>query len=387
MAEKNKLKRRKDGRLKRSVFLGYKPDGSEDREYVYGYTEKEVEANLFELKMKIARKERIVDDNVTVAEWANIWMESYKTGKEFKTLQMYDITIRNHIIKELGHLRLVDLKPFHIQGLINSRFKAGMTKTLKNIRQTLRQMLDQAIENDLLIKNPAIKIELPSKAKMKELNPAQRRALTNEETDIIRRAKLDTKKKAFVYLLLDAGLRRGEALALTKKDISKSNITVSKTLVFENSLPVIKEHPKTSAGFRKVPIPITLKPILDDYLKKCNGMYLFEMQKKPGLMTESSYKSFWNSIWNACNKAAGGKHDVIAFAEDITPHVLRHTYATMLYYAGVDLKQAQYLMGHENADVLLNLYTHLKNEESAPTDRINSYLSASGSNRGQNASS
>lgn len=374
-----KRKRRKDGRFRASVFMGYDNSGNELREYVYGYTESELEKNLFDLKMKIARKEFIKDDEVTVAEWGETWLKTYKSGKEYKTYQMYDVTLRNHITKELGHIRLVDLKPYHIQGLINNRYRKGLTKTLKNIKLTIKQMLDQAVENELIIKNPSNRIELPATPKN------ERRALTDEEIETIKKAPLSLKQRVFVYLCLYAGLRRGEALAITKADIKKDMISVNKDLVFKKGIPDIKNRPKTDAGFRKIPVTIELKPVLDEYLKTVKGIYLFEPETHPGLMTETAYRSMWSSIRTKCNKAAGGKHDVIAFSKDITPHILRHSFATMLYYAGVDIKQAQYLLGHASVEVTLNIYTHLKNEESVPADKINSYLS--GSIRGQNASS
>ena len=374
-----KRKRRKDGRFRASIFMGYDSSGNELREYVYGYTESELEKNLFELKMKIARKEFIKEDEVTVAQWGDTWLKTYKSGKEYKTYQMYDITLRNHIIRELGHIRLVDLKPYHIQGLINNRYRQGLTKTLKNIKLTIKQMLDQAVENELIIKNPANRIELPAS------NKNERRALTNEEIEIIKKAPLSLKQRTFVYLCLYAGLRRGEAIALSKADIKKDIISVNKDLIFKKGIPEIKNRPKTDAGFRKIPVTVELKPVLDEYIKTVKGIYLFEPETHPGLMTETAYRSMWSSTWTKCNRAAGGKHDVIAFSKDITPHTLRHSFATMLYYAGVDIKQAQYLLGHASVEVTLNIYTHLKNEESAPTEKINSYLS--GSNRGQNASS
>ena len=42
----------------------------------------------------------------------------------------------------------------------------------------------------------------------------------------------------------------------------------------------------------------------------------------------------------------------------ITPHVLRHTFCTNVQQAGLDVKSLQYLMGHSNASVTLDVYTH-----------------------------
>lgn len=46
-----------------------------------------------------------------------------------------------------------------------------------------------------------------------------------------------------------------------------------------------------------------------------------------------------------------------------TPYDLRHTYCTMLYDADVDVKTAQYLMGHKTLDMTMRIYTHLSKQK------------------------
>jgi integrase len=366
----SKRKRRRDGRFAAYVFMGYNPDGTEKREYVYAYSEKELEDKLFDLKMHVAKGEFVDNDKMTVAEWADIWLKTYKKNKEYKTYQMYDITLRDHIVKELGHLRLVDLKPFHIQNLINDRYEKGLTKTLKNIKQTINQMLEQAVENDLLVKNPAKKVELPS------IEKEPKRALTKQEIELIEKADLTLKERAFVYICMYAGLRRGEALALTKNDIKDDKIRINKSLVYKNNQPIVKNCPKTDAGFREVPMVDKLRPVIEAYANSINGIYLFQRETSAGLMTESAFRSMWTCILRKLNKAAGGNYKVLAISK-ITPHMLRHTYSTMLYYAGIDIKMAQYLMGHASIETTLTVYTHLDQQESAAIDKLNNYLTVS----------
>lgn len=366
-----KRKKRKDGRYQAYVFMGYRPDGKEKREYVFAYTEKELEKKLLDIKIRVGKGEFIDNDTVTVEEWGNQWLESYKTNKEYKTWQMYDNVLRNHIVKELGHLKLIDVKPFHIQGLINSRHKLGLTKTLKNIKLTLNQMFEQAIENELMIKNPAKRIELPSKDKK------ERRFLDKNELLYIDRADLTSKERAFIYFALYAGLRRGEILALTKSDVKDGIIKVRKTLVFKNNIGEIKTHPKTSAGIRDLPITLKIRSFIENYVKSTKGMYLFVPQTSNGLMTETSFRSMWSCIMRKVNTAAGGNCKIKAI-EHFTPHELRHTFATMLYYSKVGIKEAQYLMGHASADITLNIYTHLDNvsKSGMEIEKLDLYLSS-----------
>ncbi len=367
---KPKRKIRKDGRYQDYVFLGYNADGSENRKWVYAYSERELDNKILEIKIAMAKGEFVKNDSMTVELWADLWLKNYKKGKQYKTFQMYETTLKNHIVKELGHIKLKDLKPFHLQGLINDRADQGLTKTIINIKLTAKQMFEDAIDNDYMIKNPAKKLDMPF------IEKKEKRALTDEELDIISAAPLDLKQKVFIYILLYAGLRREEILALTKKDIDFKNnvIKVCKAINFKNNRPVLKSFTKSEAGIREIPILDPLKSILSKYVNEIKDIYLFEPVTSNGLMTETSFRSFWSTIWRRLNKAAGGSSKLIAF-DKITPHILRHTYATMLYYAGVDLKQAQYLLGHASPEVTLKIYTHLDKKKSAPTEKLNAYLS------------
>ena len=81
-------------------------------------------------------------------------------------------------------------------------------------------------------------------------------------------------------------------------------------------------------------------------------------------MTGSAWSSAWYSYMNHLNLYCGGKNAsrssprVQAF-EKFSAHMLRHTYATMLYDAGVDIKSAQYFLGHASIELTLSIYTHL----------------------------
>ena len=62
-------------------------------------------------------------------------------------------------------------------------------------------------------------------------------------------------------------------------------------------------------------------------------------------------------IWEKYNKA-----NVIPLPR-VTPHVFRHTFCTNMAHAGMDLKSLQYLMGHSDITVTLNVYTHITYEK------------------------
>lgn len=95
---------------------------------------------------------------------------------------------------------------------------------------------------------------------------------------------------------------------------------------------------------------------------------------------DTAYNSAWNSYLHFLNIKAGGRdasrsNPKVQAIEEFTAHQLRHTYATMLYDAGVDIKSAQKFLGHSNIQVTLKIYTHLsEGKEQAAVDALNEFL-------------
>jgi integrase len=82
------------------------------------------------------------------------------------------------------------------------------------------------------------------------------------------------------------------------------------------------------------------------------------------MMSESAFRRAWDSYLHYLNIQAGGRdasrtRPKVSVISHITPHMFRHTYATILYDANVDVKSAQLLLGHTDVSVTLRIYTHL----------------------------
>ena len=82
-------------------------------------------------------------------------------------------------------------------------------------------------------------------------------------------------------------------------------------------------------------------------------------------MSLMAFRRLWNHVTNNVDF-------------DLHPHMLRHTYATILYKAGIDLKTAQYLMGHSDIKMTANIYMHIENGVTASAaNKLNNFLSGS----------
>ena len=166
-------------------------------------------------------------------------------------------------------------------------------------------------------------------------------------------------------------------------NMQQRKLSVNKSLDISENTPEIKT-PKTKSGFREVPIPNELYEELKTYIKDHNSVYLFSTVKG-SLPSRSSFRRMWESIIKKTQNTA----DEIARKEDgdkkirlmrntsiiFTPHIFRHTYATNLYNAGIDIKTAQYLLGHASIQLTMDIYTHLDDSKIITSEqKLNSFF-------------
>jgi integrase len=258
---------------------------------------------------------------------------------------MYKNLISKHLEPTIGAMGIEDVKTINAQNLINAISADGRNRTAQQVTFMLSQMFDRARKEKHIIENPMLDVErahyvLPEK-----------RALTDTEIEMVQNAAMPIKEKTFVMLLLHTGVRRGEALALTRADLDmkKGYVTISKNLYFESNQPKLKD-PKTEAGKRQIPIDDALLPELKMYLNNLEGDILFPSAKGQ-YMSEISFKHFWERVRQYLHIAG-------VTASDITCHIFRHTFASWLVWEGVEIKDAQYVLGHASAKTTMDIYAH-----------------------------
>ncbi len=337
-----KYKKRPDGRYATSVITGYKDDGKPIRKTIYGRTIRELDDKFSEFKTLRSKGIVIDDKNITFGEWADKWLELYKRGKSYNTYTMYKTALNR--FEPIRDIRLSSLKKHQIQEILNEISSTGALRSAEIALLTVRQIIKSAIDEQYIYVDCTRGLTVPKRP------TKEKRALTDDEIQLIKEAELTAKERAFVELLLYCGLRRGEALALSPSDICGDVIRVNKALIFKGNTPEMKDTPKSDKSLRDVPIPSALRSSLDAQAAEASSV-LFPMNTKDEYMTKSSFRKFWKGII----KKTG-------LPDDVTPHILRHTYATRLFYGGVDVKTAQRLLGHSTVQMTLDVYTHLQND-------------------------
>ncbi len=366
-----RMKKRDDGRYQRQVSVGKNADGTLIRRTVYAKTQKELDEKTELVKQGVECGGQILSTTTTFGDLAALWMASYGKMQSEKWIYRQRTLIDKHLLPKLGAMKVMDLKQFHLQILINEKAAEGLaTGTMRQIKQTAARILEVAFEADMIRRNFFDTVKVPKK------DPTERQALTEDQIKMVNET-WETHCMGYpAMIMLYCGLRKGELLALRWKDVDleKDIISVNKSVTIVTNQPTIKT-PKSKAGVRQVPIPTILHNVLIQVKGADNEVVC------PGcsgqVMSDSAYSSAWHSYMNHLNLFYGGsnasrtKQKIIAI-QPFTAHMLRHTYATLLYDAGVDIKTAQRYLGHANVELTLSVYTHLtKYKEGKAMDAFN----------------
>lgn len=349
-----KISRHPNGKLYTTLTV------NSTKKFIYGDTPEEVKLKYNELKYKYNQGYNVTD-NPTLEEYMIVWYKAFKAGEgALKTQEMYQNCINHHINPALGKKKIKEITGTQVQNFIKS-IKSSKSLAHK-VRITLNQVYKQAIADHLVSFNPvsATKIIAPDNPKRVCLTPIQHDLLLS----ILKNHRI----YPLVYFILYTGVRLGEALALFWKDIDFKNrvILVTKATEYDHSKPQPKA-PKTKKGVREIPIPEELYNYLKTYKKSIKGLYVFPGHAG-GPMGLTEIKRFMrrsNNRLKSWFKNPKNK-DYTNHKFTLTARLLRHTYCTALYDAGVDENSAAELMGHD-VSIMRSVYTHIQEERKKKT--------------------
>lgn len=385
--------RRADGRISKQVYLGI-VDGKRKYKTVYGRTQKEAAEKARQLKIEMGLGIDITAGQDTFAKWADSFLKKEKaSGVSEGQYRNYDGAVK-YLKSQLGCAQIKNIRAQTLQNIIDSlaendpnTHRPAAKRTLKFYLSTASQILQLAVKNRVIVYNPAKDVDIPGSA-----NECHRRALTEAEQKWI----VDTPHRAQrgAMIMMYAGLRRGELMALTWNDIDlkKKTIQVSKAVAIKDGKLQLKPFTKTEAGMRTIDIPQRLVNFLTAEKEKIpsNAINPLVCPAASGaLMADIAWRRLWNSYITDLNFKYGNKMDkkghlakskrnpngIIITIPHFTAHWLRHTFATLLYLAGVDVLTAKDQLGHADIKTTLAIYTHLdKIYKRKSMEKLDKYL-------------
>lgn len=171
-----------------------------------------------------------------------------------------------------------------------------------------------------------------------------------------------------IYILFHTGMRISEFCGLTMKDIDlEKNINIYHQLQKTSKMEYVIEPTKTNAGTRVIPMT---KEVTEMFRAIIQDRSEYKVEKVVGGYTEFLFldKNGMPLVamhWEHRFNSMVGRYNEIYKVQmpNITPHVCRHTYCTNIAKSGMNPKTLQYLMGHSDIAVTLNVYTHVGLED------------------------
>ena len=229
-------------------------------------------------------------------------------------------------------------------------------------KRALKPAFKMALHDDCIRKNP---FDFSLSSVMKN-DTQSRQALTQEQEEkLLAFVQSDVcyqKHYDEIIVLLRTGLRISEFCGLTVNDLDFTNrvINIDHQLI-KLKRNYIVQPPKSENGVRQIPMSDEVYQSLKNILKhrrkqkelEIDGYKDFLFINRNGNPNVAmNYEAVFRSLVNKYNS----KHE--EQLPRITPHVMRHTFCTRLANAGMNPKALQYVMGHSNITITLNLYAH-----------------------------
>lgn len=325
---------------------------------VHGATVGETQKQMNDLRYKLEHGLYTTAGKITLDEWFNTWMQQYKENRvKAGTYSTYLVYYKKAIQPTLGKKRLENIRAEHIQGLYNNMSKTGYEySSIKTVSAILNGCFAQAVKNQLILNNPTNAAELPRREEKKE-----RVVLSREQQAMFLEYAKKSNHYNFFRLLLLTGMRKGELIGLKYSDIDKKSgvIHVRRTIKYISGRGTFEDTPKTKTSERDIPLRDDIMELLQGQRKhneksgvrKIDG-YFFE-GGKPGMpITENSINRAMNRIIEQIRK------DGNDFPQ-ITPHGLRHTFATRAIEAGMNPQTLKTILGHSSLSMTMDLYSHV----------------------------
>lgn len=326
---KKKIYQRPDGLYEKKVTINGK------RVAFRGKTEREI------VQKMVAYQQR-AESGPGFEEMADEWWEYKESRLSPNTVNGYRVAKRR-AVDRFGNTPIKDITTTQVRAWLDWLGNRGYArKTVANHLIVITEIFAWACEHYNLLANPATLVHVPD-----GLPRAKRTMPTAEEIAIIKE-NADTPDGLFFYFLLYTGLRRGEALALQWKDIDEEAgiIHVWRSLYYAGKNNGNFKEPKTEAGKRDVIYLDRLRDVLEPH-RKADNCFVF------GADAPMTYKKL-GCLLSRYRSRTG---------IDVTPHQLRHAFATLCFEADLPEKTAQGLLGHAQLSTTMDIYAELRDRK------------------------
>ena len=290
---------------------------------------------------------------LAVRPFLDRFMAEYACNKALKTQQGY-LQLINAYLEPIARLPVQKLTAKHIQEIYNTLRERGKSPTALALHRVLHKALKWGVEKDILVKNVSDAANPPAPMKRKM------RVWDKESRTKFFQAIQDHKYSDLLRVTMATVLRRGEVCSLKWEyvDFIGHQIHIYKKIIRISGLGLVESEPKTEKSKRT----ITMTPSIEDLLRKAQGTQIGQRDELEDAWVNSGYvfsqpdgtaidPDLITKAFKKMVKEVGMPH--------LTPHGLRHQYATAAREAGVDMGIISRNMGHASVAITKDIYAHV----------------------------
>ena len=314
--------------------------------------------------------DNIDNEDILFIDYMKKWLKMISSSVEPTTLTGYQGVINGRMTDYFKNTKITlqNIKPKHIQEFYQYLLDEGLCgNTVKHYHANIRKALQYAMKTDIILSNPADKVDLP---KIEEYKP---KFYTSDEVKILLNEVIGTKLEIPVMIDCFYGFRRSEVIGLkwSAVDFENDTITIDHTITQSSGKLIIRDKTKTKSSKRTLP----LEPIVKSFL-----IELKEKQEKNRELCGDSYnKDYLEYICvDNCGNIIRPDYVTETFLKllkrknlkIIRFHDLRHTCASILLKNGANMKEIQAWLGHSNYNTTANLYAHLDSSSVNNTGKV-----------------
>lgn len=335
-----------------------------------------------ELERRIEKIDLTVAPNATVSWWISRWMTMYLSHSVKKSTMTFYGHMLSYLPESIKKMAITKLTPMDCQKmltdlLIEGRRKGGplSTSTVRSIRSSLITCFDAAKEVGIITSNPFKLTKAPRLIRKEKvfLTPKQANRLLSTAEKGNYYIDKTTADPGQLYLLqcyavlirvaLMTGMRRGELFGLTWSNVNldENQLIIQYQSQYSKEKGYYLGTPKTKTSIRKISID-------GDTAQKLRNW--FNYQTKYSMLLGNQFKNTYKLVFtnefgtfvhpdNFRNRHWAAMCYAAKLPKGCTLHSLRHTAATLMLQAGIDIKTCAQRLGHANANILLRVYAHV----------------------------
>lgn len=355
-------KKQKSGLYRTKVKVGTDQTGKPIVKWVSGKTQKELEDAKREVIAHYVEGRAAMSDRL-LGDYAVQWFNVVKApGLSPSSLESYRTALNKDILPQLGERNLRAITATELQAFVNGY--AGMSATkITVICAALSGLFDSACADGLIAQNPMDYVHKP-----KATPAAEKTILSADQRRAVEQVCASDPRAVYLALMYYLGLRPGEARGLMWSDIDFDARTIHIQRDIDYKAGGKVGQLKTPKSNRVIPLPDALSAVLSGFRGLPNTFIV--QGAKGGSLARVSAERLWCELMIDCGlvvPAASSNYrdgDPRAhWTPIITPHALRHNFASMCWENGLDAYTAMRLLGHSSIKTTMDIYTHLSDAQ------------------------